>query len=84
MQVLVKKGLLNNTSVVALDARCNPGLTPKIRNQMSLTLLKNIEILRAKGIKVDKEYQQVPELYSYQVPPAILKRLALKNTIDSE
>ena len=51
---------------------------------MSLTLLKNIEILRAKGIKINKEYQQVPDLYSYQVPPAILKRLALKNTIDTD
>jgi len=32
LEVLVKKGLLANQSVIAFDARCNPGLTTKLRN----------------------------------------------------
>lgn len=32
LEVLVKRGLLINQSVIALDARCNPGLTTKLRN----------------------------------------------------
>jgi hypothetical protein len=35
-------------------------------------MLKNIEKLRIKGIAIKKAFL-VPELYSYKVPPAILK-----------
>jgi len=39
-------------------------------------MLKNIERLRAKGTSINQEWL-VPELYSYQIPPAILKGLGL-------
>lgn len=40
-------------------------------------MLKNIEKIRAKGLTIKKELL-VPELYSYQIPPAILKGLGLR------
>jgi hypothetical protein len=38
--------------------------------------------MRAKGVPIKKEWL-VPELYGYQVPPAILKTLALKSPFES-
>ena len=40
-------------------------------------MLKNIEKLKIKGIAIKKEFL-VPELYSFKVPPAILKQLKLR------
>jgi hypothetical protein len=41
-------------------------------------MLKNIEKMRAKGLTIKKEWLQ-PELYAFQIPPAILKGLGLRN-----
>jgi len=41
-------------------------------------MLKNIEICRTKGITIKKEMLK-PELYAYNIPPAILKTLSLRN-----
>lgn len=41
-------------------------------------MLKNIEICRTKGITIKKEFLK-PELYAFQIPPAILKGLNLRN-----
>ena len=41
-------------------------------------MLKNIEKLREKGVKIKAQYL-VPELYSYKVPLVLLKQLALKS-----
>jgi len=43
---------------------------------MSLALLKNIERLKAQGIKPSQEYVVQP-LITFGVPTTILKRLAL-------
>lgn len=40
-------------------------------------MLKNIEVMRAKGITIRKEWLVI-DLYSFQIPPSILKGLALK------
>jgi hypothetical protein len=44
---------------------------------MALVLLKNIEKQRTSGIPIKKIYL-IPEIYSYKVPPAILKKLCLR------
>jgi hypothetical protein len=41
-------------------------------------MLKNIENMRARGLTIKKEWLK-PELYAYQIPPAILKGLGLRN-----
>jgi len=63
--------------VISFDARLNPGCTPKIRRQLALCMIKNIEKLRAKGLSIKKDLLN-PELYAYQIPPAILKSLGLR------
>jgi len=68
---------MENHTVISFDARLNPGCVPKIRRQLALCMLKNIEKLRSKGLSIKKELL-MPELYSYQIPPAILKGLGLK------
>lgn len=52
LKVLMKLGLLENQSVICFDARLNPGFTPKIKKQFALCMLKNIEILRNKGLTI--------------------------------
>ena len=73
----MKLGLMENQSIISFDARLNLGCTPKIRRQLALCMLKNIEKMRANGHSIKKELL-VPELYSYRIPPAILKGLGLK------
>ncbi len=73
----MKLGLMENQTVISFDARLNPGCNPKIRRQLALCMLKNIEKIRARGLTIKKELL-VPELYSYQIPPAILKGLGLR------
>lgn len=77
MSSLVKLGLLENTSIISFDARINPGYNEKLQKQLSLAMLKNIEKMRAKGLAIKKEWLN-PDLYSQQIPPAILKSLSLK------
>lgn len=77
LSTIVKKGLLENSTLLCFDARINPGFTEKIQHQFALVTLKNIERMRAKGVGIKKDWI-VPELYSYRVPPAILKTLALR------
>ena len=43
IKLIVKQGLLENSSIVAFDARLNPGSSEKIERQLSLCMLKNIE-----------------------------------------
>jgi hypothetical protein len=71
LKYLVKLALLENTSIVGFDARLNPGSSEKIQRQFALVMLKNIETMRAKGIPISEEWL-VPQLYSYQIPKAIL------------
>jgi len=68
LTVLLKVGLLQNESIICFDTRLNPGLTPKLKKQFALCMLKNIEILRNKGLEINKEWL-VPELYSFDITP---------------
>jgi hypothetical protein len=76
LKVIIKLALLENTSIIAFDARLNPGCTEKIQRQFALVMLKNIERLRARGTSINPEWL-IPELYSFQIPPAVLKGLGL-------
>lgn len=78
MKVIIKLGLLDNTSIIAFDSRLNPGCTEKIQRQFALVMLKNIERMKAKGTSIQPEWL-VPDLYSFQIPPAILKGLGLRS-----
>ena len=40
---IIKLALIENNSIVAFDARCNPGCTQKVQKQLALCMLKNIE-----------------------------------------
>jgi hypothetical protein len=62
LKVIIKLGLLENTSIIAFDARLNPGCTEKIQRQFALVMLKNIERLRAKGTPIQPEWL-IPDLY---------------------
>ena len=77
LKVILKKGMLENPSVVCIDTRLNFGMNEKLQRQFALVMLKNIESMRAKGITIKKEWL-VPDLYSFQIPPGILKGLHLK------
>ena len=50
LKLIVKLALMENNSIVAFDARLNPGCTEKVERQLALCMLKNIEKLKAKGI----------------------------------
>lgn len=77
MSKLLKSGLLENESVICFDARLNPGFVEKVRKQLALLLVKNIEKYREKGIRIDKKNELIPELYDFDVPNAILFELHL-------
>ena len=67
---------MENNAIVAFDARLNPGCSEKVERQLALCMLKNIEKVRQKGLQVNPEFLK-PELYSFQIPPHILKGLGL-------
>lgn len=81
LKIILKLGIVKNQTVVGIDVRLNEGITPKIKNQLAVCMLKNIEIMKAKGFSIKKEWL-VPELYSFQIPPAILKGLGFKDPMD--
>lgn len=74
---LIKHALLNNVSLINLDVRVNPGATEKMRKQIALCLLRNIERLRAQSVNIRKDWL-CKEIYSFMVPPAVLHGLKLK------
>lgn len=63
-KLIIKLALLENQSVLAFDARLNPGCTEKIQRQFALVMLKNIERMRARGVTIKKDYLRF-DLYSY-------------------
>ena len=69
--------------MVLLDVRLNPGCTPKLLKNFSLGMLKNIEILKDRGINIQKKWL-VPEIYGYKIPLAILKGLGLRSIGEKE
>ena len=55
---------MENSSMIAFDARLNPGCSEKIERQFALCMLKNIEKNKEKGIWINPEYL-IPDLYSF-------------------
>ena len=76
MKMLLKLALLENNSILAFDARLNPGTSEKVERQLALCMLKNIEKMRQKELDINPEFLK-PELYSYNIPRHILKGLGL-------
>ena len=76
MKMLLKLALLENSSILAFDARLNPGTSEKVERQLALCMLKNIEKMRQKELDINPEFLK-PELYSYNIPRHILKGLGL-------
>ena len=77
MKCIVKLALVENQSLLNFDVRLNPGATDKVRRQVALCMLKNVEQVRAKGTQTKKEWL-CPEVYSFQMQPTLLKALGLK------
>lgn len=66
-KVLVKYGLKENTSLVNVDIIGNPGCTEKIRKQVALCLLKNLELIKRQGIEIKDEWIK-PENLAFKIP----------------
>lgn len=75
-KVLVKYGLKENTSLVNVDIIGNPGCNEKIRKQVALCLLKNLEIVKRSGIEVKDEWIKVENL-TFKIPQKILDTLGI-------
>ena len=43
LKSIIKLALMENRSIIAFDARLNPGCSEKVERQLSLCMLKNIE-----------------------------------------
>lgn len=78
LKVLIKQALIDNTSIVAFDARLNPGCTDKISRQLSLCMLKNIEKMQNKGLAIKPEWIKY-DLVSHGIPDEILRQLHIRN-----
>ena len=78
MKLIVKLGLMENSSIVGFDARLNPGTSEKIERQLALCMLKNIEKQQSKGLEVNPKFLH-PELYSFGIPMAITKSLGIRH-----
>lgn len=76
LKSLIKGALLENNSILVFDARLNPGCSEKVERQLALCMLKNIEKMRQKELQINPEFLK-PDLYSFQIPPHILKGLGL-------
>ena len=53
LKFIVKLALMDNTSLIGLDARLNPGCSEKLERQISLCMLKNIERSISKGLEIN-------------------------------
>ena len=76
LKSIIKLALMENSSIVAFDARLNPGCSEKVERQLALCMLKNIEKTKEKGLPISPEFLK-PELYSFHIPSHILKGLGL-------
>lgn len=43
---------MENSSMIAFDARLNPGCSEKVERQLALCMLKNIEKSKEKGLEI--------------------------------
>ena len=64
LKSIMKLALIENPSIIAFDARLNPGCSEKVERQLALCMLKNIEKTKEKGLEINPEFLK-PELYSF-------------------
>lgn len=50
LKLIIKLSLMENNSIIAFDARLNPGCSEKVERQLALCMLKNIEKTKEKGL----------------------------------
>ena len=74
--MLIKYGLKENTSLVNVDILANPGCNEKVRKQIALCLLKNLEAMRRQGVEIRDEWIK-PENLSFKIPQKILDTLGI-------
>ena len=74
--MLIKYGLKENTSLVNVDILANPGCNEKVRKQIALCLLKNLEVMRRQGVEIRDEWIK-PENLSFKIPQKILDTLGI-------
>lgn len=85
LREVIKLSLTENSSLVAFDARGNPGCNEKSRKQIALCLLKNIEQMKKKNIEIREEWIK-QECLTFKIPTRILEGLGIQrvNTTTSE
>ena len=64
LKSIIKLALMENSSIVAFDARLNPGCSEKVERQFALCMLKNIEKIKEKGLEISPAFLK-PDLYSF-------------------
>lgn len=67
----IKHSLKENTSLVSFVASRNPGFTEKIKKQIALCLLKNIDNFRTTGVEIKDEWIKQENL-TFKIPDRIL------------
>merc|ERR1711971_371882 len=78
-----KMALAENNSMVAFDARINPGASEKLLHQVALCCLKNIEKAKTKGLLLISDWLY-PEIYSKGIPLNILHGVGLRHPDEKE
>lgn len=76
LKVLVKQSLTENRSIVCLSLWKNPGFSEKLRRQVALCLLRNIEACRQSGVELKDEWIK-PENLTIKVPQRIMEQLGI-------
>ena len=74
LEMILKLGMKENNSIIAIDVRLNPGCNPKIQKYLALCMFKNILSLQNKGLTIKKSLLN-PELYAFNIPLVLLSKL---------
>lgn len=77
LKTMVGASLRENSSIVTLDIRFNKGTTSRLQKQVSLQMLKNIQIHMKKKKPLLESWIKAKALYHPEVPEAVYKALGL-------
>jgi hypothetical protein len=76
LKELVKYALKENATLISLDITNSPGCTEKLRKQVALCLLKNIDQMNRSGIEVKSEWIR-PDILTFKIPNRIIEALGI-------
>ena len=74
---LVAQSLRENTSLVSVDVRFNPGASQSILKQVALCMLKNISVHRKKFFTLKDSWVSPKVIQHYEIPEKIYEGLNL-------